>query len=85
MTAEIHKDNYDDPLTVGDIDQPKAHIKIINNGDEPAYDARLIIESDVLLDNNDVEGCQSLAVSSNEVKILSFSHIRNIGLLFSLN
>jgi hypothetical protein len=69
LTAEFHEDNYVDPLTVGDIVNPTAYIKVTNNGDEPAYDARLLIDSEVLLEYNDVSGCKSLSLVKKEVNI----------------
>ena len=71
LTAEFHADNYVDPLTVVDIVNPTAYLKVINNGTEPAYDARLVIDSDVLLEHDDVTGCKSLSI---EVKILYLCH-----------
>ena len=60
LAAKFEKDNFKDPLIIGTIATPKAHLRVQNNGDEPAYNARVIIDSEVLLKKSDIKGCTSL-------------------------
>ena len=67
LKAEFQRDNFREPLVIGDVATPKAHLRVQNDGDEPSYDARLIIKAEALLRNSDVKGCKSLTRFKEQV------------------
>ena len=67
LKAEFKRDNFAEPLVIGSVANPKAHLRVQNNGDEPSYDASLIIKAEALLKNSDVKGCKSLTRFKEQV------------------
>ena len=80
LKSEFKRDNFEDPLIVGATETPKAHIRVQNNGDEPAYNAKLNIYSEVLLEKSDVKGCKSLTrITSQRVRSSHFITGKSMG------